>query len=374
MTLTVYARDPSLRRIGEIDDYLSLTMPLRFNKVSAWELVVSAQSAAAAMLTLTAGIIVVRDGVTLLSGPVTSLTRTAQGSRETVTANGVDDTVWLERRLALPVPSGPPYTAAAYDLVNGAAETVMRSYVDRNLGPSAVAARQLVGLTLAADLGRGTAVKGSARFEPLLGFLADLALQGGDLGFRIVQVGTGLQFQVYAPVDKTATAVFSVEFGNLEGYTYTATVPQADYVYVGGQGEGSARTIDEGGTTALIDTYGRREQFRDRRDTNDPTTLALARAEALAETKPTNALALTPIDTAAVTFGRDYGLGDKVTVVIAGVPVRDVVREITYSLSLSGSERVQPVVGTPGATNPDIPDLFDSMAAADRRLTNLERR
>jgi hypothetical protein len=374
VTVKVVARNSALRRLGEIDDFRSLSMPLRFNRTSSWELVLDADSPGVALLTLTGGLIVERDGVTILSGPVTGITASSQGGRSTVTVSGVDDTVWLERRLAMPVPSGPPYTSAAYHLVNGAAETVIRTYVDQNLGPSAIADRRLLRFALAADGGRGLSVKGSARFGMLLEVLQGLALAGGDLGFHIVQSDEQLVFEVYEPADMTSTAIFSVAFGNLLGFEYQQTVPVANYIYVAGEGEGTARTIVEGGDTTSIATHQRFETFRDRRDTGDTATLEQQRQESLDEAQARTSLAISPIDTDAVAFGRDYNLGDRVTVVIDGVAVQDVVREVLLTVTADRGEVLTPTLGTPGASSPRVPDLFAAVARQARRLSFLERR
>lgn len=375
MTVKLIARDTALRRLGEVSDFKSLSMPLRFNRVSSWQLTLDGDSAGVDLLTLTGGLIVERDGVTLLSGPVTSIIRSSINGHTTVSVTGVDDTAWLDRRLAVPVPSGPPYTSAAYHTVDGVAETVMRTYVDSNLGPSAIADRRLPRFSLAADGLRGSSVKGSVRFGSLLELLQGLALSGGDLGFRIVQSGETLVFEVYTPADKTATAIFSTDFGNLLGYEYQQTVPDANYIYVGGGGEGTSRTIVEGGDAASIATYGRREGvFRDRRDTTDTATLEQQRAESLEESQAMTALSISPIDTDAVSFGSEYGLGDKVTVVIDGVEIKDVVREVLLSLTPDGGEVLTPVLGTPGARSPRVPELFDAVRRTARRLSFLERR
>lgn len=374
MATRLFSRDAALRRTGQVEDFRSLQMPLRFNRTSTWLLELDANSPAVDLLGRTDGLIVERDGVTLLSGPVTGLARESSGDRDTVVVTGVDDTVWLERRLALPVPTGPPYTAAEYDDKQGPAETVLRYYVDRNLGPTAAVPRRLPYLTLAADLGRGSTVRGFGRFHSLMELLQPLALAGGDLGFRIVQVGAGLEFQVYVPGDRTATAVFSRDLGNLAAYSYAQSAPAADYVIVAGQGEGTLRAFAEGGTQADIDVYGRIEQFRDRRDIDDDATLPQALAEALAESQPATSLSLVPIDTAAVSFGVEYALGDRVSVLIGGEEIQDVVREVTLTLTPDRGEQVTPVVGTPGASSPSALALFARQERLDRRISNQERR
>lgn len=373
MSLSLFARDRALRRTGQVEDFRSLQMPLRFNRTSTWLLELDATSPAVPLLGSTDGLVVERDGVTLLSGPVVSINRESS-DRDTVLVQGVDDTVWLERRLALPVPGGPPYTAVAYDDKSGPVETVLRYFVDRNLGPSATAARRLPYLTLPADQGRGGTVRGRGRFHPMLDLFQPLALAGGDLGFKIVQVGASLEFQVYVPADRTATAVFSRELGNLAGFSYSQSTPPADYVYVGGQGEGTARVIVEGGTQGDIDTFGRIEQFRDRRDAEDTATLNQTLVEALAENKVPTALSISPIDTAAVSFGVEYGLGDRVTVVVDGEPIQDVVREVVLTFTPDRGEQITPVVGSPAASSPSVLNLFSRQDRLDRRISNQERR
>lgn len=370
MSTQVFLRDSSLRRTAQLEDFVNLTLVLRFAGVSSWTLVNRGPAI------VTDGIVVVRDGVTLLSGPVTSDRRESRPDAVTQTLAGQDDTVWLRRTLALPVPSGPPYTAAEYDDRSGSAETVMRGYVDANLGPSASPARRLPGLTMPADQGRGGNVRGRARFTVLLELLQSLALAGGDIGFRIIQTGPGaLQFQPVIPADRTGTAVFSSEVGNLSGYDYSRSDSDADYVIVAGQGEGTLRTFVEGGDTAAIANRARRsETFVDRRDTNDTAVLTQVRDERLMEQKARTSLSITPIDTAAVRYGVDYLLGDRVSVVVDGVRITDVVREVTLTLDAGQGERLMPVVGTPGASSPAVPDLFERMARQSRRVSTLERR
>lgn len=375
MTIKIEARNSALRRLGEIDDFGKLEMPLRFNRASTWVLELDGASPALGLIDLTGGIVVERDGVALLSGPVGSIKDKKASGRRTVVVAGVDDTAALETRLALPVPAGPPYTATAYDQVTGPAETVLRYFVDRNLGPGATSARRLPHLTLAADQGRGSNVTGRGRFHTLLELLQPLALAGGDIGFRIVQVGNALEFQVYVPADRTATAVFSEELGNLAGHDYQQTRPVADYVYVGGQGEGTARAIVEGGDADSIALFGRREQFRDRRDAEDTAVLEQSRVEALLELQATTALSISPIDTDAVAYGRDYRLGDRVTAVIDGETIQDVIREVMLTVTPDRGEEFTPVVGTPGARAPGrLGSFFGTQERQDRRLSKIERR
>lgn len=374
MTTSLYLRDEGLRRLGEIEDFDKIECVLRHRRTGTWLLDLPATTELAGEMTEGRGLIVERDGAVLLSGPLVTAKRKSDKGKRTLTVGGVTDTVYLERRLALPVPSGPPYTAAAYDDKSGNAETVLRHFVDRNLGPAATTARRLPAFTLQPDLARGTSVRGRARFPVLLELLDELAAAGGDLGFAVVQVGTGLQFQVTVPQDRTRTAVFSEELGNLGGYELTLTAAVGDYVIAAGGGEGTARTFVERGTASANDPRRRHELFRDRRDTTDLAELEQTITETLAETASSTSLSLSPIDTEAVRFGRDYALGDRVTVQVEGQDVVDVVREVTLTLTPDGGDVVTPAIGTPGAGAAVLPGLFDTLRRLGRRLSNLERR
>lgn len=374
MTYKIYVRDKSLTLIGEIDDFKSLNLVCRFNGVGTWLIDLPADSDMALALTQPqAGIIVVRDGLTLLSGPRLKPYRKWNKDENILTVSGVCDNVWLQRRLALPVVTGPPYSGSEYDVRSGVAETVMRQYVDYNAGPNANTERQVTGLTLAADGAIGSSITGRARFNVLLEFLQSLAIAGGDLGFKIAQAGSGLEFQVYQPTDKTATAVFSAGLGNLEGFEYSEEDAELNYVYCGGGGEGTSRTFAEKGDSTSIIDDGRIEFFKDQRNTTDPTELTQAIDEELAQKAEKTSLGISPIDTQAVSFMTDYQLGDKVTVIVDDTSIQDVVREVSISITNEG-EVIKPLIGVPGSIRPEVSNVFRQLRELKARINNLERR
>ncbi len=149
----LYVTNSARERIARIDDWQQLTMLLKFNDVGKWTLQLP-EGEPAQLLARTGGIAVERDGVAFFSGPqVDQRGRSwrALTGVHTRTFAGSDDNAYLGRPLALPVPSGPPYSGAAYDAQEGSAETLLKHYVEYNLGPSATAARRIAGLTVAAD-------------------------------------------------------------------------------------------------------------------------------------------------------------------------------------------------------------------------------
>jgi hypothetical protein len=368
-------RNDTLERVGEIDDYRDCELIPRFNDVGSWSLTTDRRARLVAKLADPAyGIEVTRDDAAVLAGPVGRIHSRRDGSNQTLTVSGPDDMVWLRSRLAHPEPasSAPPYDTQAYSTATAQASALLRAYVNVNVGPSAIAPRRVPGLTAADDPLLGSTITGRGRWQVLLELLQQLAITGGGLGFHIQQVGTALVFDSYMPVDRTATVHFSYENGTLTGHEYERTAPETNFVVVGGGGEGTLRTIHEAQASDQVIDWGRIESFRDRRDTTDVAELAQAAEEELAERGETTGLSITPTDTEGQTFGVHYQLGDKVSAIIDGVPVRELIREVRIKLTPDGPQTVSPQIGTPGKRS--VLALFDRMRRLSSRVTNLERR
>lgn len=376
----VRIRDPNYVTLAEVDDYQAADLLPTFNDVGSWSLTVRADLAVAQYLVVGNGVLFSRDVgdgngfQVVLSGPIWDLDR--QGTQDNVLiASGPDDLFWLKARMDLPQPGAADITAGAtgtftpaYDTRTGVASTVIQAYVNAHAGPGAIAARQVPGLSLAADPVIGTSVTGNARFDgPLLTLLQQLALSGGDIGFRIVQVGTGLVFSCYQPVTR-AGALFSLDLGNLHDFAWARKGPATNYVYVLGGGVGTARVIAEATDAASIAAYGRVESLLDARDTSDAATMAQRGHDEVLKQKETSNLAMTPIDTAALAWGRDYTLGDRVSVVIDGTTVTDVVRQIHIALSPAAGDVVTPAVGTPAAADAQVSAILGGLVAQIRAL------
>lgn len=374
MPYTVYARSPLLLRNGEVD-YSEAELTARFNAVGSWELKLDGRSLLLPQLLSPGwGIEVVNDdGVTVLSGPVDQRLREFDAAKNLVTLHGSDDNTHLAERLAHPEPATalPPYSTNAYDVRSGTASTVLRAYVNANLGAGALGPRRVTGMGLQADPLIGTSVTGRARWQPLLELLQELAQKGGGLGFRVRQVSNALQFQTYMPVDRSGTIQFSVDKGNLASYAYKAARSAVNYAYVGGGGEGTARTVREAQDSTEIATWRRIERFVDRRDTTDTTELDQEAAKTLTEGKGETSVTVVPVDLPGSAYLTDYDLGDKVSAVVDDT-ITDVIREVKITLTPDGPQRVQPSIGTPGFQ--DVLKLFRSLQKINSRVTNLERR
>lgn len=249
----------------------------------------------------------------------------------------------------------------AYDTQTGNAETVIRHYVDVNLGAGALGGRQVAHFGQDTNNNNGSTVTGNARFDNLLakdgdGILQALALASSPvLGFRVTQSGTALTFSVYVPSDKTSNCIFSDDLTNLGDVTYEVEAPDfetgGNQVVVGGAGLGAARTFIQTSDGTSVANWGRSEMFLDKRDSSDIPTLTNAATSELATWKEKVKFSFQLVPQSALTYGIDFNLGDKVTCVLDGaVAVQDLVREVQIDLDPTNGEVVTPAVGSPGAT------------------------
>ena len=323
-------------------------------------------------------------GNTLFSGPVTwyQTLQTMNDAVGVTQITGLDDSVLLRDRLAYPTPTTSDVTAqtTAYDVRTGFAESVMKAYVNANMGPSAPLLRKYAPLTMQNDYARGVTVNYSARFDilyELLQSLADASLQGGvALGFDIVQVGSGVQFQVYQPTDRSATVRLDIANNLVTETTYSVAAPKTTRAIVGGQGDAAARAfIERSSTTSLAaeTAWGRRiETFVDSR--NSSTTAQLqtdgdnligtdGKAQITASIKPT--------DSTAMLFGRDWFLGDTVSVVVGSYTLAAIVSELAISVDVDGV-RLYGTVGEPKLQTYEQ-QILNQQANLSERLNNLER-
>jgi hypothetical protein len=382
----IYARAPNYTRIGEVDEYTELKSTLTYNDVGTWELTMDRRVPLVPYLTSPMyGIIVYRNNNPVLSGPTTQAAHTVDAKQGTnsVVISGLTDDAWLRRRVVSPSPSEsvPPYTVQNSDDRTGIASTVIRQYVDVNAGPGAISTRRVAGLTMAADPVIGSTVSGRGRWDAsLLQFLQPLAAAGG-VGFRIVQVGNGIQFQVYAGVDRSATVAFSTALGNLAGFTYQNEAPTSNYAYVGASGTGTSRILGEYGDDTAIASWGRIEgPLVNQGGTTNPTEIAQAGADALSQFSEQATLTLTPIETPTLQYGVHYNLGDKVTVQLEGPAnspyggtgrMADILRSVEIHLTPDGPQTVTPTIGT--AARQDVVRIIRAVRDMQKRLNNLER-
>lgn len=342
--------------------------------------------AAVALLEDGAGITSSLDGQRLLTGSVEEPERTRSGSGpERLDVFGYSDDQWIAVRNAWPAPysnSLETQDAAAYDVRNGPCETVVKGYVDANAGPSSPAERRVGKLVVPPSTGLGSVIPGRARFYNLAETITDLCSEGGGLGWRVVQVGLELRFEVFQPRDRTKHARFSPELRNLTSYKLMTPKAKVTRAIAAGGGQGVNRLFQE--AKVAVPWWKYREAYIDRRDAGGGTEQVMTGDERLAAQAElvkaaTDAVAsgqlaasfAAPIqDTPAVGFMRQYGALDKVTVSVGGASLQDVVRQV----SVKGNEAGVDIVPTVGVASqaPDA-DLIRRLQDLERRQTRIER-
>lgn len=286
---------------------------------------------------------------------------------------GPDDMTVLADRLAYPVPGSAAdnQSSAAFDVRSGTASTIIRQYIDVNAGPSALVARRVPGMTLAADPAIGGTTAGQARFTNLLELVAKIA-ENANLSVRVVRTSTtAREVRIAAVTDLTGPARFSVALNNLRSVTYRRGAPAATFVVGGGRGEETARTFVIRQNTTATNSWRYREGFYDYRSAESGTgELERGTEKQLAESAERQELELVPIDSPVLRYGADYGLGSLVTVEVwPGIVVDQVVREVELTAQ-RGWVQVQPRAGTPGVGQRPSSRTVAEMA---RRLAQLER-
>jgi len=380
--LTIEVRDPNLNRVGQLlpTDLVGATFVSRFNNVGSWELTIPNGSALGELIrTPGYGIIVSGPGGVIISGPTLSaeLNQTTEDPQGTWTITGADDSLFLAERLAYPTPSTADVTAQTTprDTRTGPAETVIKGYVDANIGPSAPSSRKITSLTIEPDQGRGTQTFATARFRNLQELLYGIA-SPANIGYTIEQQLDQLVFRVYQPRDLTALIRMDIANDQLSSADYSYASPRTTRAIVGGQGEAEDRIFIESASsesTTAESLWNRRiETFIDARGSEEIDQLNQSADEELAENGKTQVnISVSPTDDNNMRYGLDWGLGDLVTIVVDEIEAQSVVTEVGISIQEDGV-RVGATVGSPVSLD------FESKLIAksdnqDQRISNLER-
>ncbi|MEV1321952.1 siphovirus ReqiPepy6 Gp37-like family protein [Micromonospora arborensis] len=383
--ITILITDRNLNVVGDpVAGWTNLDVTVRFNEPASGSFTAPARPELTQLLQ-TGGhrVVVQRAGEVFIAGPIE-----VQGPERwsvdgedatpgTVSVQFADDLASVVGRLTYPDPSAvaSAQTSVARWTSTGNAEDILRSLVNLNAGPGALADRRVPQLALGADMGVGSSITFGTRFEQLGDALRSAASAGGGLGFRTRQSGGQILFEVYGPQDLTGQVRFSRGLGNLRSYEFTRTAPSATAAIVGGKDEGTSRVIVERVDTAAAAVWGRLETFVDRRQSDDTEVdtaeLDQAGDEALARGAATARLSSVTVDTPDQAFGVHYQLGDRVSVELnSGVEVADVVRAVHLQVTPGAGEVVTALVGSQEASSDPL--WLRYMRDLARRLAGLE--
>lgn len=383
MALQLLVTDRNLTVVGDpLDGWTRLACDLNHNRPASGQVTLPARPEVMKLLQPGRRLVVVRDQAVWCAGPMEEpqdyawdLESNAGG---TVNVRFSDDLARVAGYLTYPEPS-KAFTAQdtivdrMRTFTSQGAETIIRTLVAENCGPGALSNRRIQRLVLDPVAGVGGNRSLSTRFDPLLDACREVAATDG-LGFRTRQVGTEIRFGVYAPRDLTGTARFSAGLGNLRrvGFTLAAPTATSELVQGGGDPDDAAtppniRVYVEVASGAAADWY-RVEKLVDKTGTESDIEGELTQAGTLAlgDDNPQASLSTVTVDTEDLKAGRDFFLGDRVTVVLpTGLEVADVVQTIRLEATPDEGELVTSVIGNSDKT---------TMTATVRTVRDLARR
>lgn len=302
---------PDLRLRGELPQYVSLRFKRCFWEVGSFQLTVKRGTPGWDSLS--------RETLLYLPGrPETALlAEKITVDEEKVTVSGVPLKGLCKRRICVPQSvQGDQYDGFGWDRFTGDAESAYLHYAAANLTAPEDAKRKIPGLVLAENQHRGAVLPWQARFDKLTEVFADIGSATG-LGWDVVPDWKErvLRFVVTEGVDRTTgsrRAVLSRRLGNVDGASWTEDgTAEVGTVYAGGSGEDEDRLILSVGNTA--EGLNRREGWASLNGVSDVDMLRLGAERKLSPRKDSVTAEL--LDSGLCRYGRDYDLGDVVTVV-----------------------------------------------------------
>jgi hypothetical protein len=293
-----------------------------------------------------------------------------------INLSGADYLSIIANRIVYPDPTtawSGQLQNSAYAMINIKLESAIKNLVSVNLGPQAISGRKNTMLAIANDSARGLAVNYIAKFGSgvdlnLLDVIRLLiaqnynpAVPSTNMGISIRRRGTGLLFDVYIPRDLSNSAWFSEDTGNLTSITFSLTDPTTTHALVRGA------TVFTPAVAPGATQWNMVEQFIDNSGETDTRNLTAAANDALISGGRGPSLSTTVTDTPFLVFGKDYNLGDIVTVQIRN---GDVYTDIVSGVTLTADASQSPVINVV----PTIGNAGDAQATDNRVVMQLINR
>ena len=277
--------------------------------------------------------------VPLMAGTITSDT-VGRGDYPTAQWSGRCHLDYLDGMITLPNPSraADNQTDGSHYKANGSASAVIHNLVrshraDRSPTRPEFRTPLQVDSTVPSFGGN---VRIETRFKPLLEEVQQLAKTGGTIFATTMDNDGTIRFVQSVPTDRSRYIRLSEDNDALGEWSMERTRPEVTKVLVAGQGEGDARTLilvegnqNEWGVNRLV--------FQDRRDTDELADLQQAGEDTLLDNAETATISLDLVDTPDMEFGKDYWLGDIVTVQLAdGATIIDGVQQVELDYNAQG--------------------------------------
>lgn len=334
--MRVLMHDKNLQHRGSLP-VISGSAVIRSNDVSTWSITVNGNDPRSDRFEPGWGIQVFDQFHNqLLSGPATSIkvSTSADSKTRTLNISGLSDDVFLMDSLVIPNPEEGAEANADLWKASGAAETVMRKLVNEQIGPGAPDDYRVEPLRVLTDQKRGKNVSLSERFTNILEVLQEQAT-AGELLFTARQNGREIEFQVSESRDLTRAVRLTRRNGAVGAYDSERSAPDATETIIGGVGSGSTRKLWR--VANPVGDWGRRvTTFVDRQSTSDSNELQQA-AETELENKGEKAsVTFEAHETKRLKYGRDFLVGDKITVDLDGSKIQDILQIVEMSWDSTG--------------------------------------
>lgn len=276
-----------------------------------------------------------------------------------LTLYGTGYTQLLKRRIIIPAEDEETSDKS------GVAETCMKEYVDEQAVTPTDSDRVITGLSIESDAGAGNAAAYSARYTNLYTAVSRLAEQGEvDFGItRDTDVGTFI-FEVRdnwgedrrpGNADGNAPTIFDVTLNNMLIPIFSKRGSnEVNHVYVGGQGQGVQRTIQEesNADAEAISPWNRAEAFVDARQENEEDGLTTRGQDYLKKNGYVTELSFNIQQTEGTRWIRDWNLGDLVYAKYGNVAFSKKIVEV--SVVLSAGETGKAVIEVISAEMEDV--------------------
>lgn len=315
--LKVWARDGARARQGILKP-LDGQVLLKRSDVGGFDLTIEGTTDAAEAFTRGWGVVVQEDDEFLFSGPATTIRREFTAGSHRLVLKGETDMHTLRDRNVYPsatLASGSQTSVTHWTRADQPGEELIVELINQHVNSAApLSYRRTPDFPALVNLGRGATSTVSARWTTVLEEVQAVAAVAG----LVVEVGQfnpgspNLEARIRVPADLTRVVRFTPRKG-LGDYWVELTEPETTTVAVGGGGQGTARTI---AGYSVNDGWGgrRREKFLDRRDTALTSELQKTALEHGKETAEKSSAGFTLTETARYRLGRDFLLGDLVSV------------------------------------------------------------
>ncbi len=204
------------------------------------------------------------------------------------------------------------------------------------------------------DVSDGPEILRSFAWRNVLSTLVEIAQASGNHGtplfFDVEHTGAGtFAFRTYVNLvgaDRTARTgdspvIFSKENGNIRSpFLREDYREEHNYIWGGGQGQGTARTIDPEKNVLRIgrSIWNKREAFQDAREESTIQGVADRAFDRLQKDRARLVFRGDLLDTPQSTYGIDWAYGDKITVRYKGQELDGIVHSIGFSIDQQGKE------------------------------------